>query len=60
MILLEPIDEAEKRVVIVNDAEFGSLSREEFMLLTGIVDRLIDSGARAVALQSYLLAKLER
>jgi len=41
----------------VNDAEFGSLSREEFTLLTGIVDRLIDSGARAVALQNYLLSK---
>ncbi len=43
----------------VNDVEFGALSREEFELLTGIVDRLIDSGARAVALQSYLLAELE-
>ena len=43
----------------VNDVEFGSLSREEFELLTGIVDRLIDSGARAVALQNYLLAELE-
>jgi DNA-binding MarR family transcriptional regulator len=39
----------------VNDVEFGSLSREEFQLLTGIVDRLIESGARAVALQNYLL-----
>ena len=44
----------------VNDVEFGSLSREEFALLTGIVDRLIDSGARAVALQSYLLAEMAR
>ena len=43
----------------VNDVEFGALTREEFELLTGIVDRLIDSGARAVALQSYLLAELE-
>jgi DNA-binding MarR family transcriptional regulator len=41
----------------VNDVEFGSLSHEEFALLTGIVDRLIDSGARAVALQTYLLAE---
>jgi DNA-binding MarR family transcriptional regulator len=40
----------------VNDAEFGSLTREEFQLLTGIVDRLIESGARAVALQNYLLS----
>lgn len=44
----------------VNDAEFGSLTREEFQLLTGIVDRLIESGARAVALQNYLLAEAER
>jgi DNA-binding MarR family transcriptional regulator len=43
----------------VNDVEFGSLDREEFELLTGIVDRLIESGARAVALQNYLLAELE-
>ena len=42
----------------VNDVEFGCLSHEEFALLTGIVDRLIDSGAKAVALQSYLLAEL--
>jgi DNA-binding MarR family transcriptional regulator len=42
----------------VNDVEFGCLSRDEFALLTDIVDRLIDSGARAVALQSYLLAEL--
>jgi DNA-binding MarR family transcriptional regulator len=40
----------------VNDAEFGSLTRAEFQMLTGIVDRLIESGARAVALQNYLLA----
>ncbi len=39
----------------VNDVEFGALSREDFQLLTGILDRLIDSGARAVALQNYLL-----
>jgi MarR family transcriptional regulator, organic hydroperoxide resistance regulator len=43
----------------VNDIEFGCLSRKEFELLTGIVERLIESGARAVALQSYLLAELE-
>jgi DNA-binding MarR family transcriptional regulator len=42
----------------VNDVEFGCLSQEEFELLTDIVDRLIDSGARAVALQSYLLSEL--
>jgi DNA-binding MarR family transcriptional regulator len=43
----------------VNDVEFGCLSRQEFELLIGIVDRLIDSGARAVALQNYLLSELE-
>jgi DNA-binding MarR family transcriptional regulator len=42
----------------VNDVEFGCLSREEFEFLTDIVDRLIDSGARAVALQNYLLSEL--
>jgi DNA-binding MarR family transcriptional regulator len=40
----------------VNDVEFGCLNRQEFEFLTDIVDRLIDSGARAVALQNYLLA----
>ena len=43
----------------VNDIEFGGLSRKEFELLTDIVERLIESGARAVALQNYLLAELE-
>lgn len=43
----------------VNDVEFGALSREEFELLGGIMDRLIESGGRAVALQNYLLAQRE-
>ena len=43
----------------VNDVEFACLSREEFELLTGIVDRLIDCGSRAVALQNYLLSGRE-
>ena len=42
----------------VNDVEFGCLSGPEFELLTGIVERLIESGARAVALQNYLLSEL--
>lgn len=42
----------------VNDVEFGYLSRQEFDLLTELVDRLIDGGARAVALQNYLLSEL--
>jgi len=41
----------------VNDMEFGCLSQREFELLTEIVDRLIESGARAVALQNYLLSE---
>ncbi len=44
----------------VNDVEFGCLDRAEFELLTDIVDRLIDSGTRAVVLQNYLLSELER
>jgi MarR family transcriptional regulator, organic hydroperoxide resistance regulator len=43
----------------VNDMEFGTLTRQEFELLTGIVERLIESGAKAVALQNYLLAALD-
>jgi DNA-binding MarR family transcriptional regulator len=43
----------------VNDVEFGALTREEFALLRGILDRLIESGDRAVALQTYLLAERE-
>jgi hypothetical protein len=43
----------------VNDVEFGDLSRQEFELLTGLVDRLIVSGSRAVTLQNYLLSELE-
>jgi hypothetical protein len=39
--------------------EFGDLTRQEFELLTGLMDRLIDSGARAVTLQNYLLSELE-
>jgi len=43
----------------VNDVEFGALSREEFELLGGILDRLIESAERAVALQNYLMAQSE-
>lgn len=43
----------------VNDVEFGTLSREEFEFLVGLIDRLIDSGARAVTLQNYLLSEIE-
>jgi DNA-binding MarR family transcriptional regulator len=40
----------------VNDVEFAVLSREEFRQLINIVDRLIESADRAVALQAYLQA----
>jgi MarR family transcriptional regulator, organic hydroperoxide resistance regulator len=40
----------------VNDAEFGCLSAQEFHQLIGLVERLIESGNRAVTLQRYLLA----
>jgi len=43
----------------INDVEFGALTREEFALLGGILDRLIEGAGRAVALQSYLLAQEE-
>ena len=43
----------------VNDIEFADLSREEFRFLLDIVDRMIASGDRAVALQHYLLASLD-
>ena len=43
----------------VNDVEFEGLTRQEFELLTGLIDRLIVSGSRAVTLQNYLLSELE-
>jgi DNA-binding MarR family transcriptional regulator len=42
----------------VNDVEFDGLTREEFCFLLDIVDRLITSGDRAVALQNYLASGL--
>lgn len=44
----------------VNDAEFACLSAEEFRLLHDLMKRLIESGDRAVALQTYLLSGAER
>ncbi len=38
----------------VNDAEFACLSRTEFLLLLDMIERLIESGDRAVVLQRYL------
>lgn len=40
----------------VNNVEFDCLSAQEFHQLIGLVERLINSGNRAVTLQRYLLA----
>lgn len=51
--LLEKLAPTQRQI---NDIEFGCLSREDFRLLLGIVDRLIECGDSAVALQTYLLS----
>lgn len=38
----------------INDVEFGCLGRDEFRALNGLLERLIQCGDRAVALQNYL------
>jgi DNA-binding MarR family transcriptional regulator len=38
----------------VNDVQFGSLSKPEFEMLLTLLDKLIESGDQAIALQSYL------
>jgi len=38
----------------VNDVEFGSLSREDFVSLCRIVSQLVSDGDEAIALQNYL------
>jgi len=38
----------------INDVEFGGLSSMEFRLLVPLVERLVQSGQRALALQEYL------
>jgi hypothetical protein len=52
--LLERLAPSQRQV---NDVEFGCLSREEFRFLIDVTDRLIASGDRAVALQTYLLSQ---
>ena len=37
----------------INDVEFGCLTREQFLLLSTIIENLIDCGDKAVALQRY-------
>jgi MarR family transcriptional regulator, organic hydroperoxide resistance regulator len=51
--LLERLAPIQRRI---NDVEFGCLSAAEFRFLIDIVDRLIVSGDKAVALQRYLLS----
>ncbi len=41
----------------INDEEFGCLSAKEFANLLDVVDRLVDSAEKAVALQRYVQAK---
>tara|TARA_R110002126_G_scaffold4815_12_gene24949 strand:- start:5627 stop:6226 length:600 start_codon:yes stop_codon:yes gene_type:complete len=41
----------------VNDAEFGSLSREEFLQLSDAIERLVDSSDAAIALQQELVIR---
>ena len=38
----------------VNDVEFGCLSADEFLALSGMIERLIETSEQAVALQAYL------
>jgi DNA-binding MarR family transcriptional regulator len=38
----------------VNDVQFGCLSHEEFRMLVPIIERLVQSGERALALLDYL------
>lgn len=49
--LLDSIAELRRRI---NDVEFGCLSAEEFRALVPLIERLVQSGERAHALQRYL------
>lgn len=49
--LLDSIASLRQRV---NDVQFGCLSREEFRMLVPLIERLVQSGERALALLSYL------
>jgi DNA-binding MarR family transcriptional regulator len=54
-VLLEKLAPMQRKV---NDVEFGPLSREEFKALVDLTQRLIESGDKAVALQTYLLSQM--
>lgn len=49
--LLDSIASLRQRV---NDVQFGCLSREEFRMLVPLIERLVQSGERALALLDYL------
>lgn len=51
--LLEELAPFQRRV---NDAEFGSLSRAEFLQFSDAIERLVESSDRAIALQTELSA----
>lgn len=38
----------------VNDAEFASLTREDFLRLSGAIERLVESSEKAIALQAEI------
>jgi hypothetical protein len=54
--LLEKLAPTQRQI---NDIEFGCLGREDFRLLVAMIDRLIECGDSAVALQTYLLSQPE-
>lgn len=49
---LEKLAPVQRRI---NDVEFGGLSQEEFKTLNTLIQRMLNDGDRAVALQNYLL-----
>lgn len=51
--LLEKLAPMQRKV---NDAEFGHLSRDDLKYMTQMIDKLVDSSDRALALQAYLLS----
>jgi DNA-binding MarR family transcriptional regulator len=50
---LEKLAPVQRRI---NDVEFGSLSRKDFLALNRLLSGMIEYGDRAVALQNYLLS----
>jgi MarR family transcriptional regulator, organic hydroperoxide resistance regulator len=50
----ELLERLAPRQMQVNDVQFGCLSAREFQLLLDVVQRLIESSDRAIALQRYL------